>query len=73
MPSVRTNPPERDTEVTITRSCVAEGEKHSVGNSVKLSKTVAMELIANGQAVAGATKVTKKKAAKAKPVVNAER
>ena len=39
----------------------------------KLSKTVAMELIANGQAVAGATKVTKKKAAKAKPVVNAER
>ena len=52
---------------------MAEGEKHSVGDSVKLSKPVAMELIANGQAVAGATKVTKKKAAKAKPVVNAER
>ena len=77
MPSVRTNPPEKTESVTLLRGCVANGEGQKEGSTIMVSAQEAHILIGNGQAVRaeGAPKAAKakKKAAKAKPPVDAER
>ena len=71
MPSIRNKPPEKTEEVTLTRSCVANGERQAAGATILVSPQTANLLVGQNLAVPG--KAAKKKAAKAKPVVEAER
>ena len=77
MPSIRTNPPEKTETVVISRGCIANGEPQKEGAVIKVSATTAHKLIGAGQAArsedAPKPAKAKKKAAKAKPPVDAER
>lgn len=72
MPSIRNKPPEKTIEVEIVKGCIANGERTPVGAVIMVSPSEANILLGSSLAVP-AKKKPKKKAAKAKPVVDAQR
>ena len=77
MPSLRNNPPEKNQTIKILRGVIANGEPQKPGAIIKVSLQDASELIQVKAAIraedAPAPAKAKKKAAKAKPPVDAER
>lgn len=72
MPSIRNKPPEKTVKVEIIKGCIAGGEKVPAGAVVLVSPQDASILYWTNLAIPAKDK-PKKKAAKAKPVVDAQR
>ena len=66
---------DKTVQVTIVKGCIANGERQSVGASLKVTPSDASILFYGGFAVEGKAKkkTQPKKVAKAKPPVDAER
>tara|TARA_R100001594_G_scaffold93321_1_gene127641 strand:- start:1818 stop:2045 length:228 start_codon:yes stop_codon:yes gene_type:complete len=65
---------DKTVEVTITKGCIANGERQPAGATIKVTPAAASMLLYSGNAVEGkAKKKTAKKVAKSKPPVDAER
>ena len=73
MPSKRNKPPEKTEEVTITKGRIANGERTPEGATILVSPSDANLLVGSNLATRDSASKPKKKAAKAKPPVNAER
>ena len=72
MPSIRNKPPQKTIKVEIIKGCIANGERTPVGAVIMVSPQTANILLGSNLAVPAKDK-PKKKAAKAIPVVDAQR